>query len=53
VSARSTVRVTVRRSDPARGLSADTNRGFGFVQFEHEGDAAAALDNMDGTAPRC
>ena len=25
-----------------------TNRGFGFVDFEEEEDAAAALDNMDG-----
>lgn len=28
--------------------TSDKNRGFGFVQFENEADAAAALDNMDG-----
>ena len=26
----------------------DQNRGFGFVQFFTEEDAAAAMDNMDG-----
>jgi len=26
----------------------DKNRGFGFVQFQSEDDAAAAMDNMDG-----
>jgi peptidyl-prolyl isomerase E (cyclophilin E) len=28
--------------------AAGTNRGFGFVEFEDEGDAAEAVDNMDG-----
>ena len=27
----------------------NTNRGFGFVQFFTEEDAAAAMDNMDGS----
>jgi peptidyl-prolyl isomerase E (cyclophilin E) len=26
----------------------NTNRGFGFVQYFADGDAAAAMDNMDG-----
>lgn len=28
--------------------SQDITRGFGFVHFEHAGDAAAAIDNMEG-----
>lgn len=27
---------------------ANTHRGFGFVEFEVEGDAKAAVENMDG-----
>lgn len=28
--------------------SAERGKGFGFVEYEEEGDAAAARDNMDG-----
>jgi peptidyl-prolyl isomerase E (cyclophilin E) len=32
-----------------RDFKENTNRGFGFVQFYSEEDAAAAMDNMDGS----
>ena len=32
-----------------RDFKENTNRGFGFVQFFSEEDAAAAMDNMDGS----
>ena len=28
--------------------ASDRNRGFGFVDFEEEDDAAAAIENMEG-----
>ncbi len=33
-------------------IRAESNRGFGFVEFEEEDDAAAAVDNMNGAAAR-